>query len=262
MNFFHTESPLRDSASSTSTISDRPAFSKTLRDTPKVFIVDADEAACESLAALFTREGWSPETFASGEEFLAHSIELAPGCLILDVSLPGLSGLELQKHAIVKCPHISIIFLSANGDIPTTVEAMKAGAQEFLTKPFRDNELLSAVREALERSRLLSARKAEKQALQERFTALSLRQRQVMALVSSGLLNKQVGEELGISEITVKSHRGQVMQKMQANSLADLVKMAGRLGLAKSREAATLRGHVEQTPRPGNQLTGSYAFVA
>ena len=103
MNFFHTESPLRDSASSTSTISDRPAFSKTLRDTPKVFIVDADEAACESLAALFTREGWSPETFASGEEFLAHSIELAPGCLILDVSLPGLSGLELQKHAIVKC---------------------------------------------------------------------------------------------------------------------------------------------------------------
>jgi FixJ family two-component response regulator len=262
MSFFYTESPLRDSASSTSTISDRPAFSKTLRDAPKVFIVDADEAACESLAVLITREGWSPETFASGEEFLAHSIDPAPGCLILDVSLPGLSGLQLQKHAAVKCPHISIIFLSANSDIPTTVEAMKAGAQEFLTKPFRENELLSAVKEALERSRLVSARKAEKQALQERFTALSVRQRQVMALVSSGLLNKQVGEELGISEITVKAHRGQVMQKMQANSLADLVKMAGRLGVAKSREAARLRDHAEQRSRQGNQLTGNYAFVA
>jgi FixJ family two-component response regulator len=262
MSFFQTESSLRGDTSSTSTLSARLTFSKTLRDAPNVFIVDADQAACDSLAALITREGWFPETFASGEEFLAHPVELAPGCLILNVSLPGLSGLELQKHAAAKCPHISTIFFSAKGDIPTTVEAMKAGAREFLTKPFRDSDLVSAVREGLERSRIVSARKAEKLAIQERYTALSLRQRQVMALVSSGLLNKQVAEELGISEITVKAHRGQVMQKMQANTLVDLVKMAGRLGLARSRETAPHRDHADDPSCPGGQLTGSYAFVA
>ena len=142
--------------------------------------------------------------------------KLVPSCLLLDVSLPGLSGLELQKRAAVECPHIPTIFLSAKGDIPTAVEAMKAGAVEFLTKPFRDNELLSAVREALKRSRLVLAKEAEKQALRRSYASLSPRERQVMALVSSGLLNKQVGGELGISEITVKAHRGQVMQKMHA----------------------------------------------
>ena len=227
------------------------SLARTSQRAPTVFIVDGDQAARESVAAIITREGWRAETFASAEEFLAHPVELAPGCLILDVSLPGLSGLELQKRAAVKCSHIPTIFLSANGDIPTTVEAMKAGAIEFLTKPFRDNELLSAVREALERSRLVVARKAEKQALQEAMRSLSLRQKQVMALVASGLLNKEVGEQLGISEITVKAHRGQVMQKMQANSLADLVKLAGRLGLAKARETAVLP---DRRGFPGGQL--------
>ena len=208
-------------------------------------------------------EGWHPETFASAEEFLAHPLEVAPGCLILDVSLPGLSGLELQKRAAVECPHIPTIFLTANDDIPTTVEAMKAGAVEFLTKPFRDNELLSAVREALERSRLVLAKKAEKQALQECYASLSARERQVMALVSSGLINKQVGGELGISEITVKAHRGQVMQKMHADSFADLVKMAGRLGLAKRREATMVCDHADvQRAQAVNSLEASHSCLS
>ena len=262
MSFIQTESLLRDGAASASLVCHRLESSKPSQGIPIVFIVDRDQAACESLAAIITREGWRPEIFPSAESFLAHSVELAPGCLILDLSLPGLSGLELQKRAAVKCTHLKTIFLSANGDIPTTVEAMKAGAIEFLTKPFRENELLSAVREALARSRLVVARKAEKQAILRCYGSLSLRQRQVMALVSSGLLNKQVGEELGISEITVKTHRGQVMQKMQANSFADLVKMAGKLGLAKRREAAMLREHADRSGYSGGQLTGSYAFVA
>jgi FixJ family two-component response regulator len=181
--------------------------------------------------------------------------------LTLDVSLPGLSGLELQKRAAVECPHIPTIFLTAKDDIPTTVEAMKAGAVEFLTKPFRDNELLSAVREALERSRLVLAKKAEKQDLQGCYASLSPRERQVMALVSSGLINKQVGGELGISEITVKAHRGQVMQKMHADSFADLVKMAGKLGLAKRREATMLCDHADRAACRGGQLLGRFAFV-
>lgn len=262
MSFFQTESSLRDGTGSASLVSHPLEASKALQGIPTVFIVDGDQAACESLAILITREGLRAETFASAEEFLAHPVELAPGCLILDVSLPGLSGLELQKRAAIKCSHIPTIFLSGNCDIPMTVEAMKAGAQEFLTKPFRDNELLKAVREALERSRLVVARKAEKQAILRCYGSLSLRQRQVMALVSSGLLNKQVGEELGISEFTVKAHRGQVMQRMQANSLADLVRMAGKLGLAKGRETATLRDHADRMGFPGGQLIGSYAFVA
>ena len=155
MSFFQTESPLTGGASLSSMVCHPLDTSKSSQGVPTVFIVDGDQAARESLAILITREGWCAETFASAEEFLAQPVELALGCLILDVSLPGLSGLELQKRAAVKCPTSRPSFSAPNGDIPTTVEAMKAGAVEFLTKPFRDNELLSAVREALERSRLV-----------------------------------------------------------------------------------------------------------
>ena len=261
MSFYQTESLLTGGASSGSLVCHQ-LESKPSQDIPTVFIVDGDQAACGSLEAMITREGYRAETFASAEDFLAHPVELAPGCLLLDVALPGMSGLDLQKRATVKCSHIPTIFLSGNGDIPTTVEAMKAGAQDFLTKPFRDSELLSAVREALERSRLVVAKKAEKQAILRCYGSLSFRQKQVMALVASGRLNKQVGEELGISEITVKAHRGQVMQKMQANSLADLVKMAGRLGLARGRTATVPRDHANRESYPSGQLIGSYAFVA
>lgn len=199
---------------------------------PIVFVVDDDVSVRESLELLIHDEGWQPETFASAQEFLDCPRALVPCCLVLDISLPGLNGLDLQKSVAVERTEMPIIFITGHADVPKSVQAMKAGAVEFLTKPLNDEVLLRAIREALERSRLALVYEAEIQALRERYASLTPREREVMALVASGLLNKQVGGELGISEITVKAHRGQVMQKMKAKSLADLVKIAARLGLA------------------------------
>jgi FixJ family two-component response regulator len=196
---------------------------------PIVFVVDDDVSVRESLELLIRCEGWQPETFASGQEFLTRPRALVPSCLVLDVSLPGLNGLELQKRVGVERTDMPIIFITGHADVPTTVKAMKAGAVEFLIKPFRDDALLSAIRAAIECSRVALSRRAEMRVLHDRYALLSCRERQVMALVVSGRLNKQVGGELGISEITVKAHRGKVMQKMQADSLPDLVRMAAKL---------------------------------
>jgi len=197
--------------------------------TPIVFVVDDDVSVRESLELLIRCEGWQPKTFASAQKFLDQPRVRIPNCLVLDVSLPGLTGLVLQKLVAGERTDMPIIFITGHGDVPMTVRAMKAGAVEFLTKPFGDEVLLSAIRNAIERSRVALGLEAEMRVLRDRYESLSQRERQVMALVVSGLLNKQVGGDLGISEITVKAHRGKVMQKMKADSLADLVKMAARL---------------------------------
>jgi len=197
--------------------------------TPIVFVVDDDVSVRESLELLIRSAGWQPETFASAQEFLSRPRVLVPSCLVLDVSLPGINGLELQEHVARDRRDMPIIFITGYGDVPTTVQAMKAGAVEFLTKPYPDDVLLSAISQALDRSRSALDHEAEMRELRDRYASLSRREREVMALVVSGLLNKQVGGELGISEITVKAHRGKVMQKMGAKSLADLVTMAARL---------------------------------
>jgi FixJ family two-component response regulator len=202
--------------------------------TPIVFVVDDDISVRESLELLIRNEGWQPETFASAQDFLDRPRIFAPSCLVLDVSLPGLNGLELQKRVAVERSDMPIIFISGHGDVPMTVQAMKAGAVEFLTKPFGDTALLSAIRQSLKRSSAALADEAEMQVLRACYASLTQREQEVMALVVCGLLNKQVGGELGISEITVKAHRGQVMRKMKADSLVDLVKIAERLQLTPS----------------------------
>jgi FixJ family two-component response regulator len=212
---------------------DHPLESSPMTPTaPIVFVVDDDISVRESLQLLLQSEGWQPETFASAQEFLDRPRSLVPSCLVLDVSLPGLNGLDLQRYVVAERPDMPIIFITGYGDVPTSVKAMKAGAVEFLTKPFSDEALLTAIRQAVERSRIALGYEAEMQELRNRYASLTHREQQVMALVVSGLLNKQVGGELGISEITVKAHRGRVMQKMKANSLPDLVKMAAKLRLA------------------------------
>jgi FixJ family two-component response regulator len=205
---------------------------------PIVYVVDDDISVRESLELLIRCEAWQPEIFASAQEFLARPRALVPNCLVLDFSLPGLNGLEVQKRVAVERRDMPIIFITGYRDVPVTVQAMKAGAVEFLTKPFSEDALLSAIRAALERSRLARNQEAQMRVLRDCYASLSPRERQVMALVVSGLLNKQVGGELGISEITVKAHRGKVMQKMKANSLADLVRMATQLRLTRARMAA------------------------
>jgi len=201
---------------------------------PIVFVVDDDISIRESLELLIHTAGWHPVLFPSAQAFLGHPPAFVPHCLVLDISLPGLNGLDLQKRVMAERPEMPIIFITGYGDVPKTVQAMKAGAVEFLTKPFADGVLLEAVRNALERSRSILVQAAESQGLRERHASLTPREQQVMKLVVSGLLNKQVGGELGISEITVKAHRGKVMQKMKADSLADLVKMAEKLRLTAS----------------------------
>jgi FixJ family two-component response regulator len=218
----------------TSTVSPSTARSGQANGMPEaasiVFIVDDDVSVRESLDLLITSAGWRPEAFSSAREFLSRPRSAVPSCLVLDVTLPGLNGLELQQR-VAERTDMPIIFITGHGDIPMSVRAMKAGAIEFLTKPVSEGALLNAIRDALERSRTALRQESELQRLRTCYASLTAREREVMALVVSGLLNKQIGGELGVAEVTIKAHRGQVMRKMRADSLPDLVTMAARLGL-------------------------------
>jgi FixJ family two-component response regulator len=197
--------------------------------TPVVYVVDDDVSVREALESLIRHSGWQPEIFASADEFLSRPRALTPSCLILDVALPGLNGLELQTRIAAELRAMPVIFITGYGDVPTSVRAMKAGAAEFLTKPFAEDVLLDAVERAIEQSEAALDQHAQTQSLRERYATLTRREREVMSLVVSGRLNKQVGDELGISEITVKAHRGKMMRKMKARTVADLVRMATEL---------------------------------
>lgn len=210
------------------------AGSSTMPDVrPVVYIVDDDISVREALEALIRESGWRPWVFASAKEFLSHPRISCPSCLVLDVTLPDLNGLDLQQRIAADQSNMPIIFITGYGDVPMTVRAMKAGAVEFLTKPFDDEVLLSAIRSAIGRSEIALRHASEMGVLQDRYASLSGREREVMALVVRGLLNKQVGGELGISEITVKAHRGRMMRKMRASSVADLVTIAARLRIPR-----------------------------
>ena len=202
---------------------------------PTVFVVDDDISVRESVESLIQSAGWEPEVYASAQEFLSRPRALGPSCLILDVNLPDLNGLELQTRVVADRTDLPIIFITGYGDVPMTVRAMKGGAVEFLTKPFEDSALLAAVEQAIERSRAALDLEQGLRVLRARHAKLSRREREVMSLVVSGLLNKEIGSELGISEITVKAHRGKVMRKMEAQSLAELVTMAAELHLPVAR---------------------------
>ena len=237
-----TASVTREANAGTLTLASRSVSLDTRPDDlPIVFVVDDDVSVRESLESLIKTAGWLAALFASGQEFLAHPRVTVPCCLLLDVSLPGLSGLELQWQ-IADRIEMPIIFISGHGDVPMTVQAMKAGALEFLTKPLKGDVLLDAMRGALERSRTAIRVDAEMQAIKNCYKSLTPREREVMALVVAGLLNKQIGGELGICETTVKKHRGQVTRKMKADSLAELVTIAARLGLR-------LGGQTEDPPK-------------
>ena len=202
---------------------------------PIVFVVDDDVSVRESLELMIKFAGWQPETFASAGEFLARPRTSLPSCLVLDISLPDLNGLELQKMIASERTDMPIIFITGHGDVPMTVKAMKGGAVEFLTKPFDDEVLLSAIRHAIKRSAAVLDEQSEMMTLRSNYESLTPREQDVMRCVVAGMLNKQIGMKLGISEITVKAHRGKVMQKMKADSLADLVKTAVRLGLSPAK---------------------------
>jgi len=201
-----------------------------------VFVVDDDASVREGLGSLIRSAGLRVETFASAQEFLARSRADVPSCLVLDVRLPGLSGLDLQKRMAEVNIEIPIVFITGYGDVPTSVQAMKAGAVEFLTKPFADRDLLDAIQQAIKRDRLARRQQAEMAELYDRYDSLTPREREVMEWVVLGLLNKQIAVELGTSEIIVKVHRGQVMQKMQVDSLASLVRMSEKLGIRRAKK--------------------------